>query len=102
MRKFVPPHDNPKYVIFSLMTGFDRESGQILAYKTVPDATVYDLGENNKIPLKNAENYIIDKLREHVKKYGTIDELKIFGHGSSQSMMSYDRNNNVDTKKLLQ
>jgi hypothetical protein len=98
-KKFVPPGDNPKYVVFSLFDSFDRAIGVEAQSKTRPDATIY---YPEKGSASNTESYIIDKLREHIRKYGTIDELMISGHSGGIEMSSRLGDNGIDIKSLLE
>ncbi len=84
---------NPKQVIIDLHSDFiGNHNGHISAYINevgLNNPTIYEtVNCGDKEIIK--KECIIGALREHVKKYGTIDEVAILGHGYSGVMGSKD------------
>ena len=98
----MPNGDNPKYVVVSLFIN-EMTKQQKIVGSGISNPMLYDLDSiaNGKNP-KDAEKIIIDKLREHVKKYGTLEELVISGHGDKEKMFDGNVYNNINTETLLE
>lgn len=98
----MPNGDNPKYVVISLFIN-EMNDKQIICSSNISNPTVYDL---NKITKgrneKDATANVLSIIKEHVKKYGTLDELVIEGHGSKEKMSSGKTElNNIDIENIL-
>jgi hypothetical protein len=100
----MPENENPKYVVISLLIDNEATKEQIIAPSDSDNPFLYDLNTmtNGDNP-KEAYKLIFDKLKEHVKKYGTLDELVIKGHGHTESLSSGGDNekNTISTKQFL-
>jgi len=82
------PTPDQKYVMISLFTGDDKKTFPIKADASVPNPTIYDIDELQQDKNKSTTEFIKNKLREHCKKYGTVNEIIITSHGSPGHMSS--------------
>ncbi len=79
--------ENPKYCRISLFENDADEQISLHVSKTVPNATSYRIKE--LIPANEfySDEYltkdIVKVVKEHVLKYGTIQEIRLVGHGSN-------------------
>jgi hypothetical protein len=91
---------NPKYVIFSLVNGSDRFFNKTSAIESVSNPRIYDI-ESMTDDFKTTQDLIVNTLREHVKKYGTLNELIITGHGKTQKIFSGDKKFQIRTDVII-
>lgn len=80
-----------KHVIISLLRGINKtinsHVGAKYAFENVENPSIYEVSEYFEGKSVRDEG-VLEILTEHVKKYGTIDEVIIVGHGETRRMSS--------------
>lgn len=100
----MPDKPNPKYVTFDLISGSDKEYKKVQAAASVKNPTVFDVVADNGGVVKDTNlmmGYVLNKLRAHVAKYGTMDELIFTAHGTSESLSNNHKGNAIQTGNML-
>ncbi len=77
---------NHKYIIISLLNGEDKIKIKYFA-KSVNNPTIYELDGSFDSKKETEGEFIKNILKEHIKKFGTIDEIMLIGHGGSTDII---------------
>lgn len=96
-----------KYCRISLFSNNKEEQDNLHNTKTVSNPTIYRI--KNLLPKEVSsfveyQTYVLKIIKEHVQKYGTINEIRFTGHGSREWMCSKpdsERNERISTISLL-
>ncbi|MBN8669508.1 MAG: hypothetical protein J0L80_02405 [Chitinophagales bacterium] len=79
---------DPKYCRISLFAKGDDEQVSLHVTKTIPAVTIYRIKNYffaGETPSQTEyQKRILQIIKNHVQKYGTIEEIRIVGHGSQE------------------